>query len=86
MSGILPNLPDHIGMGVFDVFQIWYSAVQSDHEELIIVAADAGAGMFIPGGAARGATSDGKNWRTGPPSREPGVASATGRSPASPIC
>ena len=35
MSGILPNLPDHLAMGVFDVFQIPYSAVQRDHEELI---------------------------------------------------
>ena len=35
MSGTLPNLPDHIAMGVFDVFQIPYSAVQREHEELI---------------------------------------------------
>ena len=41
MSGILPNLPDHIAMNVFDVFQIPYSAVQRDHEELITEAADA---------------------------------------------
>ena len=41
MSGILPNLPDHIAMGVFDVFQIPYSAVQRDHEELITQAAEA---------------------------------------------
>jgi aryl-alcohol dehydrogenase-like predicted oxidoreductase len=31
MSGILPDLPDHIAMGVFDVFQIPYSAVQREH-------------------------------------------------------
>ncbi len=53
MSGILPHLPDHIATGVFDVFQIPYSAVQRDHEELITRAADAGAGTFIRGGAAR---------------------------------
>jgi aryl-alcohol dehydrogenase-like predicted oxidoreductase len=35
MSGILPHLPDHIAMGVFDVFQIPYSAVQREHEDLI---------------------------------------------------
>src|ERR1700729_2583242 len=73
MSGILPNLPDHIAMGVFDVFQIPYSAVQRDHEELITGAADAGAGSFIRGGAARGAASEDKNWRTGPLSQDPGV-------------
>ena len=73
MSGILPNLPDHIAMGVFDVFQIPYSAVQRDHEELITEAADAGAGTFIRGGAARGAASEEKNWQTGPLSQDPHV-------------
>jgi aryl-alcohol dehydrogenase-like predicted oxidoreductase len=73
MSGILPNLPDHLAMGVFDVFQIPYSAVQRDHEELITEAADAGAGTLIRGGAARGAAAEDKNWRTGPLSQDPGV-------------
>ena len=74
MSGILPNLPDQLAMGVFDVFQIPYSAIQRDHEELITEAADAGAGTFIRGGAARGAVSEEKNWRTRPLSQDPGVA------------
>ena len=73
MSGILPHLPDHIAMGVFDVFQIPYSAVQRDHEQLITEAADAGAGTVIRGGAARGAASEDKNWRAGPLSQDPGV-------------
>jgi aryl-alcohol dehydrogenase-like predicted oxidoreductase len=66
MSGILPNLPDHIAMGVFDVFQIPYSAVQREHEELISAAAAAGAGTLIRGGAARGGPAEDKNWRQGP--------------------
>jgi len=66
MSGILPNLPDHIAMGVFDVFQIPYSAVQREHEDLITAAADSGAGTLIRGGVARGAASQDKNWRSGP--------------------
>jgi aryl-alcohol dehydrogenase-like predicted oxidoreductase len=74
MSGILPNLPDHMAMGVFDVFQVPYSAVQRDHEQLIAEAADAGAGIFIRGGAARGAASEDKNWSNGPLSQDPGVA------------
>jgi aryl-alcohol dehydrogenase-like predicted oxidoreductase len=73
MSGILPNLPDHLGMGVFDVFQIPYSAVQRDHEELIEQAAAGGAGTFIRGGAARGAPAEDKNWRAGPLSQSTGV-------------
>jgi aryl-alcohol dehydrogenase-like predicted oxidoreductase len=58
MSGILPDLPDHIAMGVFDVFQIPYSVLQREHEELIAAAAAAGAGTLIRGGAARGAPAD----------------------------
>ena len=73
MSGILPHLPDQIAMGVFDVFQIPYSAVQRDHEQLITEAAEAGAGTFIRGGAARGAAAEDKNWRAGPLSQDPGA-------------
>jgi aryl-alcohol dehydrogenase-like predicted oxidoreductase len=73
MSGILPDLPDHLAMDVFDVFQIPYSAVQRDHEELITEAADAGAGTFIRGGAARGAASEDKNWQVGPLSQQAGL-------------
>ncbi|MGB6455172.1 MAG: aldo/keto reductase [Streptosporangiaceae bacterium] len=66
MSGILPNLPDHIAMNVFDVFQIPYSAIQREHEDLIAAAAAAGAGTLIRGGVARGAPAEDKNWRAGP--------------------
>ena len=66
MSGELPNLPDHIAMGVFDVFQIPYSALQPEHEDLISAAAAAGAGTLIRGGAARGAPAPDKGWRNGP--------------------
>src|SRR5580698_8818954 len=60
MSGTLPNLTDHIAMGVFDVFQIPYSALQREHEDLITAAAGAGAGTLIRGGAARGAPAEDK--------------------------
>jgi aryl-alcohol dehydrogenase-like predicted oxidoreductase len=76
MSGTLPNLPDHIGMGVFDVFQIPYSALQPEHDELITRAADAGAGVLIRGAVARGTASEDKNWTvqplssSGPPARD----------------
>lgn len=53
MSGILPDLPDHIAMDAFDVFQIPYSVVQREHEDLITAARRAGAGTLIRGGAAR---------------------------------
>jgi aryl-alcohol dehydrogenase-like predicted oxidoreductase len=60
MSGTLPNLADHIAMGVFDVFQIPYSAVEREHEAHITAAARAGAGIVIRGGAAKGAPTEGK--------------------------
>jgi aryl-alcohol dehydrogenase-like predicted oxidoreductase len=60
MSGTLPHLRDHITMGVFDVFQIPYSAVEREHEATISAAAAAGAGIVIRGGAAKGAPAAGK--------------------------
>lgn len=60
MSATLPHLEDHIAMGVFDVFQIPYSALQREHEEVISRAAAAGAGIIIRGGAARGGPADDK--------------------------
>jgi aryl-alcohol dehydrogenase-like predicted oxidoreductase len=60
MSGTFPHLKDHIEMGVFDVFQIPYSAMEREHETIIATAAAAGAGIVIRGGAAKGAPSEGK--------------------------
>jgi aryl-alcohol dehydrogenase-like predicted oxidoreductase len=60
MSGTLPHLTDHIEMGVFDVFQIPYSAVEREHEAAISTAAQKGAGIVIRGGAAKGAPTEGK--------------------------
>jgi len=54
MSGTLPNLTDHIAMGVFDAFQIPYSALEREHEAPIHEAAKAGSGTIIRGGVARG--------------------------------
>lgn len=58
VSGTLPNLDEQIGMGVFDAFQIPYSALQREHEDVISRASAAGAGIIIRGGAARGAPTD----------------------------
>ena len=60
VSGTLPNLVEQIGMDVFDAFQIPYSALQRDHEDVIAQASEAGAGIIIRGGVARGAPED---WR-----------------------
>jgi aryl-alcohol dehydrogenase-like predicted oxidoreductase len=54
ISGTMPELADHIAMGVFDVFQVPYSLVEREHEALIHEAAQSGAGVVIRGGVARG--------------------------------
>lgn len=62
MSGTIPNLAGFIEDGVFDEFQIPYSALQREHEVLISDAAQAGAGTVIRGGVARGAPAEDKGW------------------------
>jgi len=62
VSGTLPQLVEQVKMGVFDAFQIPYSALQREHEEIIAQASAAGAGIIIRGGVARGAPTD---WQRG---------------------
>src|SRR5437763_337910 len=53
-SSTLPHITTYIGWGVFDVFQIPYSALERAHENVIGQAARAGAGIIDRGGVARG--------------------------------
>ena len=62
VSGTLPELAEQVEMGVFDAFQIPYSALQREHEEIIARASEAGAGIIVRGGVARGAPTD---WQRG---------------------
>src|SRR5512146_2521330 len=59
ISTTLPHLPTYIDWGVFDTFQIPYSALERDHENWISRAAEAGIGTIIRGGVARGETGVG---------------------------
>ena len=59
-SSILPNITDHIKMGVFDVLQVPYSALQPEHEDAIVAAARAGVGIVIRGGVAKGPPGKGQ--------------------------
>ena len=58
VSAVLPTLNEQIDMGVFDAFQIPYSALQREHEDIITRASDAGMGIIIRGGVARGTPDD----------------------------
>ena len=57
MSSTMPELEAHLEMGVFDAFQIPYSALQPEHEALVTRAARLGAATIVRGGVARGATA-----------------------------
>jgi aryl-alcohol dehydrogenase-like predicted oxidoreductase len=54
ISSTEPHLDTYIGWGVFDAFQIPYSALERQHEVSIQKAADSGAGVIVRGGVARG--------------------------------
>jgi aryl-alcohol dehydrogenase-like predicted oxidoreductase len=53
-SSILPDAYDLIDMGVFDAFQLPYSAIQRQHAPVIDAAAAAGAGVIVRGAVDRG--------------------------------
>jgi aryl-alcohol dehydrogenase-like predicted oxidoreductase len=53
-SSTLPDILTYIGWGVFDTFQMPYSALQRQHEDVITKAARSGAGVIVRGGVARG--------------------------------
>ena len=59
-SSTLPNLVEHIKMGVFDALQVPYSALQREHEAAIAEAAKAGVGIIVRGGVAKGAPGEGQ--------------------------
>jgi aryl-alcohol dehydrogenase-like predicted oxidoreductase len=66
VSGTIPHLKEQVESGIFDAFQIPYSAMQREHETLIEQASQAGAGIIIRGGAARGGPGkeQGEFWET----------------------
>ncbi len=53
-SSTLPHITTYIGWGVFDTYQIPYSGLERQHENVISAAAKAGAGIIDRGGVARG--------------------------------
>lgn len=53
-SSSLPDLPGLIALGVYDTFQIPYSCLAPQHDDLIRQAASTGAGIILRGGIAQG--------------------------------
>ena len=54
ISTVLPYIEEFMEMGIFDTFQIPYSAMEPEHEEVIQRAAEKGIGTIIRGGVALG--------------------------------
>jgi aryl-alcohol dehydrogenase-like predicted oxidoreductase len=63
----IPHLSTYLQWGVFDVFQIPYSALLREHENWISKSAEAGIGTVIRGGVAQGEPGQGRGgekfWR-----------------------
>jgi aryl-alcohol dehydrogenase-like predicted oxidoreductase len=59
ISATSPYLATYIEWGVFEAFQIPYSALERRHENLISAARRAGAGTIVRGGVARGEPGEG---------------------------
>ena len=59
VSSTLPHISTYIDWGVFESFQIPYSALQRQHEVVIQKAADSGAGVIVRGGVAKGEPGSG---------------------------
>ena len=67
VSTFLPNLPTFLQWGVFDAFQIPYSALRPEHDGWITRSAEAGIGTIVRGGVAQGEPGEGRGredvWR-----------------------
>ncbi len=68
VSATLPDVTGLIKQGVFDAFQMPYSALEQEHAAVITEAARAGAGAVMRGGIARGepghGLADPDRWKT----------------------
>src|SRR5262249_33651615 len=58
ISSSVPFIDDYVKWGVFEAYQIAYSALQREQETAITVAAKSGAGVIVRGGVARGAPEE----------------------------
>jgi aryl-alcohol dehydrogenase-like predicted oxidoreductase len=58
ISSTLPHITEYIKWGRFASYQIPYSALERQHENVIDSAAKSGAGIIIRGGVARGAPEE----------------------------
>ncbi|XID94674.1 aldo/keto reductase [Paenibacillaceae bacterium WGS1546] len=60
ISSYLPQLPGHMEYGEYDAFQIPYSALEREHEQLIREAGESGRGVIVRGGVGQGEPGKGR--------------------------
>ncbi|MCR2805654.1 aldo/keto reductase [Paenibacillus soyae] len=60
ISSYLPHLPSYVDSGVFDTFQLPYSALEREHEQWLTRAAATGAGIIVRGGVGQGEPGHGR--------------------------
>jgi aryl-alcohol dehydrogenase-like predicted oxidoreductase len=58
VSSTLPAITAWLARGLFDTFQLPYSALERTHEDVLTGCARAGAGTIVRGGVARGAPDE----------------------------
>jgi aryl-alcohol dehydrogenase-like predicted oxidoreductase len=63
VSTTLPHLLSFLEMGVFDTFQVPYSALNGLHHDAITMLGAAGAGVIIRGGISQGGPASAQPWR-----------------------
>jgi len=54
VSTMLPDVEDFLRLGVFDVFQLPYSALERKHEDVMARVTGVDAGLVVRGGAGKG--------------------------------
>jgi aryl-alcohol dehydrogenase-like predicted oxidoreductase len=59
ISSTLPHIPTYLEWGAFDSYQIPYSALERRHETAITRVGEAGCGVIVRGGVARGEPGSG---------------------------
>mgnify|MGYP001047011375 FL=1 len=79
VSSTAPQLMRFVEMGVFDTFQVPYSALERRHEQMIQQAADAGAGIVIRGGIGVGHRGGDELWAKWNRARLDEIADGMGR-------
>ncbi len=60
ISSYMPNIQPFVASGEYDTFQIPYSAIEREHEDIMAEAAGKGSGIIVRGGVGQGEPGAGR--------------------------